>query len=95
MVPVPLAAAVDDRDPEPEPEANSSSPTITITTGSSSSSEADVVNSFVWKRDGWLVLFRFFFWTGSCFQYIGIPYRADADGYQISVGVGERTRDLV
>lgn len=66
--PVPImAAAADDRNPEPEPEASSSSPTTT-TGNSSSSSEADVVNSFVWKRDGWLVLFRFFFLDGFLFS---------------------------
>lgn len=69
MGPVPtiiMAAAVDDRDPEPEPEARSWSRTTT-TTGSSTS-EADVVNSFLRKKDDWLVLFRFFFLDGFLFS---------------------------
>lgn len=82
---------MDDRDPEPEPEANLSSRTTTTT--NSSNREADVVNSFVWNRDGCLVLIGFFSGRVSCLQYIGIPYRAI--GYQISVEVGVRTRDVV
>lgn len=33
----------------------------------------------------------FVFWTGSCFQYIGAYLNKRTDGYQISVGVDERT----